>query len=227
MAKRRRSRRAKTQEKSTNWALILGIIGVAVVGLGALLYFSQQAPATESVELSSYCEENPNRCVSMGDADASVTLVEVSDFGCSHCQNFHQNTAEPLKAEFVDSGDVRWLFVPFALSDTTLPAASAAMCAAEQDQYFEFTDAMYAAPLGESLSSEGITAAAEATGLDMEAFETCVDDRRYNEVISMNSAAASLAGVTGTPTFFLNDEIIRGNVPLNEFQRQIALLLES
>ena len=60
----------------------------------------------------------------------------------------------------------------------------------------------------------------------MEAFEDCVSDGRYNNIVSMNSAAAAAADVKGTPTFFLNDEIIRGNVPLSEFQRQITLLLE-
>lgn len=226
MAKRRRSRRAsKAESGKTNWVLILGIVGVAIIGLGALLFITQNSPADEPVVLSAYCAENPDRCVSMGNADAAVTLVEVSDFGCTHCRDFHLNTAETLKTEFVDTDQMHWLFLPFALRPETQPAAAAAMCAAEQDKYFEFAEAMFVPELGSTLSREGYTAAAETTGLDMDAFNACVDDGRFNNIVSMNSAAASQAGVEGTPTFFLNDQIIRGNLPLADFQRQITLLL--
>lgn len=223
MSRRRRRRKAQQTETKTNWALIIGIIALSVVGIGAVMYFSFQEP--ETISLNDYCETNPDRCVSVGEADAPATLVEVSDFGCPHCQTFHQETAPLLKSEYVDSGDLQMLFVPYALRAETTPAAIAAMCANEQDAYYEFSDAMFQQDLSIANSPEGFENAAGAAELDMDAFNACLADNEYADVISQNQLAAQAAGVTGTPTFFLNDDIIQGAVPFAQFQSRIESIL--
>lgn len=223
MSRRRRRKRAQHAEKKTNWPLVIGIIALSVVIIGALFYFSFREP--ETISLNDYCETNPTRCVSLGEADAPATLVEVSDFGCPHCQSFHQETAPLLKSEYVDNGDLQMVFVPYALREETTPAAIAAMCANEQDAYFEFSDALFAQDLTVANSTQGFQNAAEATELDIDAFDACLADNDYATVIGQNQLAAQGAGVSGTPTFFLNDEIIRGAVPFTQFQTQIESIL--
>ena len=220
------SKKQASAKSSTNWLVIGGVILIGAVGLFALLYLTQRTPETQS--LADYCAAAPERCVALGNENAPVTLVEVSDFGCSHCKDFHNTKAEAIKENFVDSGQVRWLFVPYALSPTTAPAANAAMCANEQGKYFEFTNAMYATEdTAVTLTRDGMLAAGAAAGLEPEAFLECVADGRYSNAINANQLAANAAGVTGTPTFFINDQVVRGNVPLAEFENQFRAALES
>jgi protein-disulfide isomerase len=213
------SKKQARAQSGTNWLVVGGIVLVGVIGLFALLYLTTRE--TEAQPLADYCAAAPQRCVAIGDEAAPVTFVEVSDFGCPHCQDFHLEKADAIKENFVDTGDVRWVFLPYALRPETAPAAAAAMCAAEQDKYLEFANAMFAADdLTTSLTRDGILAAGATAGLDAEAFQACVADGRYDSTIDVNQQAASAAGVSGTPTFFVNNQVIRGNVPLAEFENQ-------
>lgn len=225
MAKRRRARRSKEQ-KRTNWLVIGGIGLVGVIIVFGLLYLALREP--ETVSLADFCLNNPENCVVEGAADAPVTVVEISDFGCTHCRTFHQQTAPLIDEQYVANGDVRWIYLPYALRPETLPPANAALCAEEQGQYAAFTSAMFGLPaLEDAQTRDGIFTAAEQVGLDIEPFTTCVEEGRYNSVISENQQLARAAQVSGTPTFFVNDQIVRGAVPFEEFQRQFARYLES
>lgn len=206
--------------------LIGGIVVVGVIGLFALLYLALREP--EQQTLTGYCEGADGNCIFYGEADAPATMVEVSDFGCPHCRDFHLAKAPIIMERYVDEGLVRWIFVPYALRPETVPAANAAMCANEQDLYFEFTKALFALePPERALTREGFVAAGEEIGLEGEAFLQCLEEGRYNRVIGTNQQAARSAGVSATPTFFVNDQVIRGNLPLEEFERRFAAAIES
>jgi protein-disulfide isomerase len=105
------------------------------------------------------------------------------------------------------------------LRPETVPAANAALCAADQGKYLEFSNALYSQPAESTLTRVGFVAAAEEVGLDSESFISCVENGRYNNTISANQQAAQANRVSGTPTFFINDQIVSGNVPLEEFER--------
>jgi protein-disulfide isomerase len=100
------------------------------------------------------------------------------------------------------------------------------MCAAEQDKFFEFHERMFEIQ-GEpqALSADGFRQVAEELELDMETFNNCISSRKYNDIISSNVRVASRAGVNSTPTFFINDELLRGNAPLATFQQSINSIL--
>lgn len=185
-------------------------------------------PAAESGSLADYCGQNADFCASMGAADAPVTLVEISDFGCSHCRNFHLQTAPLLAQTYVDTGQVRWIALPYALRTETLPAANAALCAGEQDAYFSFSEALFE-QFGEpdNLTASGFMGAAEEVGLDTAAFGQCVDEGRYSSVVQDNVAAAGRAGVAATPTFFINGQKLEGAYPFSVFQQRIEALINS
>ncbi|MCI0577952.1 MAG: DsbA family protein [Chloroflexi bacterium] len=203
-----------------------GIIVVAVMGLVALMGLALRTPEANS--LAAFCQENPGNCFSEGPADAPVTLVEVSDYNCSHCRNFNLQTAGLLHEQYVETGQVRWVYVPFALRVETIPPAAAALCAGEQGRFPEFHRLMFemqGSP--QALTRDGFLLAAGQLGLDLESFGACVDGGKYNDAVQENIRAANLMGVRATPTFFINDEKAEGNLPLAEFQRRIDALLVS
>lgn len=219
MTKRKRSSKLQTK-KETNWLLIGTIIGAGILVFGVLLVLALRPPEERS--LFDYCAENSDRCIVQGAADAPVTMLEVSDFGCIHCTDFHNQTAEPLAEQYVDSGELRWIALPFALDTATVPAAAAAVCAGEQGRYFEYTDALFAIPDFElRLSPVGFRQAAETLELSLDSFDNCVESGRYVTLVNENRDVARDANVTGTPTFFINDTRINGIVPLNVFQQTI------
>jgi len=228
MAKTPPQRRKKQQQtRETNWLVIGGLIVVSLVVFGGLLFLALRPGESQTVQtLAEFCESNPQNCAAIGNEDAPVTMVEVSDFGCSHCTAFHNNTADDLKAEFVDSGTLRWVALPYALSATTVPAAGAALCAGEQDNYFGFANALFAIEsLDVRLTAAGFEQAAESIGLDMDAFRSCMDDGRNLDLVNTNRDMARTNRVSGTPTFFLNGEKLVGAQPQERFEAVIDRLL--
>lgn len=235
MAKKIRKSKQKIEKKGTNWILIGVIAVIGVIGLFSLLMFSvfgdassDSSGSNNNLVLNDYCDENPDRCVNFGSPEAAVKFVEVSDFGCPHCRTFHQEKASTIKDQYVDANLVEWIVLPYALRDDTLPATNAALCAEEEGKYFEFAEALFGQPtIEDSVSREGFFAAAEEVGLDLEPFSECLEENRYNNVIRANQQVARQADVRGTPTFFINGEIVRGNVPLSEFERLFVSYLQS
>lgn len=219
MAKKAPQHRKQQQQRETNWLIIGGLIAVGVLALGGLLFLALRPTEARVVQtLAEYCQENKDRCVFIGKTDAPITMVEVPDFGCIHCQDFHNNTARPLKEQFVDTGDVKWVVLPYALSATTVPSAASGLCANEQGGFFEYASAMYSIePPTFRLSADGYRQAAETAGLNLDQFNSCMKDGRYLNVVNQNRDAARSVGVTGTPTFFVNNQEVNGAQPLSVF----------
>jgi protein-disulfide isomerase len=235
MAKRARKTRQTRREESrgTNWLIIGGIIVIGVVALFALLFMTlreqdspQPTEVVESQPLAEYCEENPDRCLTKGSDDAPVTIVEVSDYGCSHCKNFNLETAGLLEDLYVRPGQVKWVVVPYALGPQTAPASAAALCAAEQDLFFEYHRQLFETQgVPEFLTDANFQQVAEDTGLDVEAFNACLQDNNYINTVQLNVNAATALGVNSTPTFFVNNVMMRGNQPLTTFQQRINAIV--
>lgn len=235
MAKRAMKRRAPTKERQTNWVLIGGMIGLGVIALFALLIASLQggggatssAEPTRSFVLADYCTANPENCIFEGADTAPITVVEVSDYGCGHCRNFHFDSLDTLRAQFINTGQVRWVRLPYALSNQsgypTLPSASAAFCAHEQGAFAEFDKAVFGLQGTASFNSrDGFLNVAQQVGLDMDAFVACYDNGRYEDRILANVQAAGRSGITATPSFFVNGQLVRGNLPLANFQQLLS-----
>ena len=219
-------RKKKQQARQTNWQLIAGIVVVGVLALFGLLALSLQEP--DNLTLNDYCQRNPTNCIVKGAANAPVTIIEVSDFGCPHCRDFHQQTWPSLATQYIDTGQVRWLSLPYALRTETMAAANAAMCAEEQDGYFTLGQALFAQPDQlASLTKMGFLRAATAVGLDTAVFQQCLDEGHYTLTVLDNMAAAQQAGVSATPTFFINGRKLEGAYPFSVFQQQIVAQLGS
>ena len=225
MAKKaRKKKQTATANKGTNWYVIGGIGGLGILFLAAMMYLAVKPPAApEEFSLIGYCDDNPDACISMGDKNAPVTIVEVSDYGCGHCRNFNADTAPLLEQQFVDTGIVRYVSLPFSLGPATLIGANAAMCANDQGAYFEYQTALFSES-GEPdfLTPDGVTGVATDLGLDGAAFDACLSSGKYAGSVTDNVAAAQKAGVAATPSFFINGRLVEGNNPIENFANFIA-----
>lgn len=233
MSKQRRMRPHSAASQSTNWYLIGGIIGAGVVLLIILLIISVTNPlAAERTptldqrvnNLSDYCDANPDRCIALGAADASVKMVEISDYGCTHCKGFNETSGPILQRDYVETGKIRYYIFPFALSDTTAPSAEATLCAAEQgtDKIVQFHETLFALQdTADAHTTAGFASVAERVGLDAQAIVSCVEAGTYRDTVSLNRQAARQVDISATPSFFINGRLLQGNLPLSNFQQQI------
>lgn len=220
MAKRIK-RKPREQARQTNWWLIGAIIFSGVVIIFALLFLALQDPAPAS--LAQYCLDNPDNCIFKGSADAPVSIVEISDYGCSHCRDFNLETAGLLEDLYVTPGDVQWITLPLAFNDTAFLAVSAAMCANDQGEFDAFHHRLFELQGNPTIyTPEGLSQVAVGLGLDQAAFDSCVENGVYDSAVAANIREASLQGVSVTPTFFINDKMLAGNYPLTAFQSEIA-----
>jgi protein-disulfide isomerase/peroxiredoxin len=167
-----------------------------------------------------------------GSADAPVTVVEFSDYGCAYCSRFTQQTFPHLFSRFIEGGRVRWVHVPFILGKFphAEEAVRTASCAAEQgDGVFWPTHmALFRrqAEWRQAVDVRGVFRGyVEAAGGDGVAFEACYD---AGPPASLERAerVAMAAGVSATPTFFVNGQRVQGAVPTAEFQRILEAALE-
>jgi protein-disulfide isomerase len=163
----------------------------------------------------------------LGSADAPVVVVEFSDFGCSFCAMFARGTFPELHEEFVETGKVRWKYVPFVMGmfPNGDEAARAAECAGEQDKFWEMHDLLYAHQgewrRGRDAAGFFASLAAQAE-LDRGKFASCYrEDRRADRTRAANQAARA-GGIRATPTFLIDGRRVEGALPAETFRQLLS-----
>jgi protein-disulfide isomerase len=145
---------------------------------------------------------DPDRDHWRGPEGAPVTLVEYGDFECPYC-----GLAEPVVRELLaDFGDLRYVWRHLPLSDVHPNAdlaAEAAEAAAAQGQFWQMHDRLL--DHQDELRFRQVVGYAEQLGLDIERFEEDLHQGTYSARIEEDVDSADLSGVTGTPTFFVNE----------------------
>jgi protein-disulfide isomerase len=154
-----------------------------------------------------------------GPSSAPVTIVEFTDFHCPFCKTVVE-TLKQVMGQYPDR--VRWVFRDFpiaALHPDAQIVHEAARCAGEQGKFWPYHDlAFERAP---AASPAALREIAAAVGADSAAFGQCLDSRKHRAAVAADIEAGTKLGITGTPTFFINGQLLVGNQPLPEFQRLI------
>jgi protein-disulfide isomerase len=156
----------------------------------------------------------------LGPENAPITIIEFSDYECPYCRQWHEAVYHRLFETYPDQ--VRLVYRDFPLYSVhpnAVPAAEAADCANEQGAFWDYHDKLFGMELG--LSSEAYQQYAEELDLDMDAFNTCVETRKYREEVQADYTFASNLGVRSTPTFFVNGIALVGAQPFEVFQEVI------
>ncbi len=156
-----------------------------------------------------------------GEPGAPVTIVEFSDFQCPYCARFAQQTLPQLLERYVATGKARFVYRDFPLDfhPVAQKAAEAAECADEQGKFWEYHDLIFARQA--SLSLENLKSWAVELGLDAGAFNTCLDSGAMAGEVGEDAQAGRAAGVTGTPAFLVNGQLITGARPVEAFAAAI------
>jgi protein-disulfide isomerase len=155
----------------------------------------------------------------LGPDDAPITLIEFSDYQCPFCRRWQQEVYQPLLAAYPGKIKLVYRNLPLtSIHPDAFPAAEAAMCAGDQNAYWQYHDKLFT---GESLGTEVYKQYAQDLGLDLTAFEDCITNHKFQKAIEDDSNFALNLGVRSTPTFFINGLAIVGAQPLDVFKQVI------
>lgn len=160
-----------------------------------------------------------------GSAQAPVTIIEFSDYQCPYCAKYVKETQAQIMAQYVETGQVRYVFRDFPLTfhAEAQKAAEAAECAGEQDQYWEMHDYLF--ENNDYLTVENLKGYAADLKLDIKKFNNCLDQGTMAEEVKKDLADGKKYGVQGTPGFFINGKLISGAQPFSVFKKEIEAAL--
>lgn len=223
--------------------ILIFIIIVALGAIGFFIYKSQQnkagiGPASlaggpaamvepQSQEESEVVPQEKEAILSdlqVGDPNAPVTIVEYFGYFCGYCVKFHSETFPQIKEKYIDTGKVRFIIRPFP----PLELGIAVLCAREQDKFLEYHDYLFE-NAGKIEKADDLVEFARDIGLDDTKFVECYNSEKYlakaQEWHEQGGEDFEKAGVPpekqGTPAFFINDELLFGAHPFENFAKMI------
>ena len=164
-----------------------------------------------------------------GSMDASIIILEFSDFQCYFCQEFANTTLRKLERTYIATGKVRLRYLHYPVSgEESVLSALASECAAAQGQFWPYHDllmATKASPDVTDLTRDSLENFARELGLDITQFNACLDSKLYQDKINQDYILGKELGIPGIPTFFINGIEMAGDQPFEVFQEVIEQLL--
>jgi protein-disulfide isomerase len=187
-------------------------------------------PPSQKVEVSD--DDDPW----LGNEDAKVTVIEFSDYQCPFCRKYWTESYPQLKEEYIDTGKIKYVFRDFPLNfHPGAPlAAVAGNCVREQlgnEAYFKYHDIVFSEQNKQGQGTvqfgedEIMSWVDQIEGIDKSKFNTCYSDPSQKAEVDADFAAGAAAGVSGTPSFFINGETLVGAQPYSVIKATIERAL--
>ena len=166
---------------------------------------------------------------------SNVTMVEFGDYQCQFCARFHNETKDQIMDNFVNTGELRFVFKDFVINDlpsdraSTL-AAEASYCAADQGKYWQYHDVLYDNSRGENtgwVTEDSLKQFAARIGIqNLTEFSGCIQNHTHRDLVEANTQLANGLGLRSTPSFVIisNETVpiaIEGAQPYTVFKQVI------
>jgi len=198
------------------------IIIILVVGIGLLLKNNKlEPPNQENGNNNNNYQVKPVTPMSAvdhlwGSLEAPVKLIVYSDFECPFCANYY-DTLKQVKEEFGDKVVIAFRHYPLASHTLALTAAEASECAAEQGKFWEMYNELFGDNKANETSLAQFKKDAADSGLEQAKFNQCLATEKYKDKVLAQMLEGKNAGVTGTPTSFVNSQVLVGAYPFKDF----------
>jgi len=201
-------------------AALLGLILLHPAG-GAVAQLATAALVTQPVSLPD---------MALGPADAPVTITEYSSMSCPHCAAFGENVFPMLRAKYIDTGKVRFVFREFPLDIKAAAASMLARCVANGDaeKFFGIVQLLFQQQR-QLMEQTNMTLRLIGTqaGMSEQAVEACGRDQNLlDKLVADQRFAHEVIRVDSTPTFFVNGERLKGAMSFEELEEKIKPLLK-
>ncbi len=198
-----------------------GLAAAALTGLqGAAM---AQAPSAADLAVA-----GPMGDVELGSKDAKVTIYEYASMTCSHCAAFHKGTWPTLKSKYVDTGKVRFILREFPLDPLATAGFMLARCAGN-DKYYAVIDLLFDQQKNWAFTDkplEALLGLMKQAGFSQESFMACLKNQEiYDAVNWVKDRGAREFKVDSTPTFFIGDQVRRGELSVEELEKILTPLV--
>jgi protein-disulfide isomerase len=209
--------------------LILG--GAAVVGLGGYALTRKTTDLPFDPMMAANAQEATGETMEiadmvMGSADAPVEIIEYASFTCPHCASFHADTFKKLKADYIDTGKVRFVYREVYFDRFGLWASMIARCGGEM-RFFGMAELIYekqrewTASGDPAIIIEDLRKLAKTAGLTDDMLDECMNDADMAQsLVGWYQANAERDDISSTPSFLIDGEKY-SNMAYAEFQKII------
>lgn len=209
----------------------LGLALLTGAGLAsALIFIGLPGSGPEITTTPSPTPNFPVQGKAKGYTDATLAMIEYSDFQCPVCASFTREFEPVLEREYIATGKVRLEYRHLArIGEESVLAAEASECAGEQSQFWPYHDILFASQAGENqggFATAKLKSFASRLGLDRSAFDRCLDSQKYRDLVTQETQAGLQMGVNATPTFIFDGQGIRGLPSLQDFRQALDFMLE-
>jgi len=196
---------------------------------------STQTETTNASETTTTREIDPNADILdsttteyLGSEDAPITMIEFTDYQCPYCQRYYFGAFKEILEKYIETGKVKYVMksLPLPFHSEARPAAYATLCAGEQNalwamhkRLFMYQNEWAYADNPEKKFEDY----AQEIGLDTDSFASCMEtaSKKYNDKMNEDSAFAGNYGLSGTPSFLINETPVIGAQAFEAFANVI------
>jgi len=206
---------------------------LSLTGLAALADFSPLRLIADALAQSPADATRPVSLpdMALGPANAKVTITEYASPTCPHCAAFSRDVFPKIKAAYIDTGKLRYVFREFPrnIKDAACEMLARSIANGDASKYFAVIDIMFRQQdqLVER-TTDTLKLIGKQAGIGGQAVEDCLSNAALLDKINADRKfAMEVLKVGGTPTFFINGETIVGAAEFEEFDNKIKSLLKS
>jgi len=166
----------------------------------------------------------------IGDENAPITIIEYASLSCSHCSDFHNNTLEKLKDEYIDTGKVRFVFRDFPFNYPALLGSMVLRCI-PGDVRYDYMNALFQlqpnwVDRDNAKTTQELFKIMQSGGMTKEEFDTCITNVDLeNKILQGVIGAQNEFNIQSTPSFLINGILVEGNKSIKEFRQIINKIL--
>ena len=198
------------------------IIGIL---FGTVMITTQEESSTDSMVLNK--KNLLEGSTILGNPNAKISIVEFGDYQCTFCYKFHKDTMKMSVEQYVVDGEVNFVYKDFPLNGpSSMMASEASYCAQEQGKFWQYHDKIYENWEGENtgwVTRDALEKFAENSALDMNEFNSCMNDSKYRQKVLDNEEFAREINIDATPSFIIFDDTnayrIIGAQPFEKFEQ--------
>ena len=184
-----------------------GLFLSLLAGLALSALPAAQTARAQSTDLAVAMAER-----AIGKAGAPITILEFASFTCPHCARFHHEILPRIRAEFIDTGRARLVFVDLPNDGLALRASMLTHCA-PPDRFFTLAATLFQTQASWIQASDQVQAlgqVAKLSGMSEPQIQACLMDTKLQDaLLERRLIAARQWTLTGTPTFILNEGAAR------------------
>lgn len=197
-------------------------VGGLVAAVVAMAAVAATPALAQNVPIEELAVQSPIGDIVLGAETAPVTIYEYASMTCPHCAAFHRDTYDAFKAEFIDTGQVRFIMREFPLDQWAAAAFVVARCAPGAEGYYGMVDLLFEQQMNWIENYQGFVALAVQAGLTQAAFDACLSNQALIDGVWWGYDRGVAIGVNATPTFFVNGVRYVGELTIEQVRQAVA-----